>query len=291
MRFSILGAVVSIVTGTAKWNVGDFQIDGEAGPRGQIQPRRFFQLQSFISHYTGADFDERKIWFYGCNCLMQNDRPMSSKGKGKPVDKLDRLCMDWKICQRCVQKNFGDQCIGELVEYDVKLRRGNPSCHANPLNSCSRALCECDNQFASSLPSKIKYYTDDYHLYWTPRTVNWDPESDCVKSDSKIQMKCCGGSDLPWYQYNADRQDCCHNGETAPKGECPLVEELSTTELIITTEEETQTIVASVTTSTTELVTTDWSTTTSTDWSTTSTQTTPSGLTTEEYANPYANGK
>lgn len=84
------------------------------GQRGQIQTRRFHQLQAFLAHYTGESFDERKIWFYGCNCLMQNDRAMSSPGKGKPVDKLDRHCMEWKICQRCVKETYGDQCIGML---------------------------------------------------------------------------------------------------------------------------------------------------------------------------------
>merc|ERR1712099_120799 len=48
--------------------------------------RRFFQLQSLISYYV-PEFDERKIWFYGCNCLMESDRPMSAPGYGKPVDR------------------------------------------------------------------------------------------------------------------------------------------------------------------------------------------------------------
>ena len=47
--------------------------------------RRFFQLQALISFYV-PDFDDRKIWFYGCNCLMDNDRPMSAPGYGKPTD-------------------------------------------------------------------------------------------------------------------------------------------------------------------------------------------------------------
>ena len=50
------------------------------------QKRRFFQLQALISFYV-PDFDDRKIWFYGCNCLMDNDRPMSAPGYGKPTDR------------------------------------------------------------------------------------------------------------------------------------------------------------------------------------------------------------
>ena len=56
--------------------------------------RRFFQLQSLISYYV-PDFDERKIWFYGCNCLMESDRPMSAPGYGKPVDRS--LCFTLKL--------------------------------------------------------------------------------------------------------------------------------------------------------------------------------------------------
>ena len=31
--------------------------------------RRYFQLTDMMSHYN-KDFDERKYWAYGCNCLI-----------------------------------------------------------------------------------------------------------------------------------------------------------------------------------------------------------------------------
>ena len=31
--------------------------------------RRYFQLVDMMEHYN-SDFDERKYWAYGCNCLI-----------------------------------------------------------------------------------------------------------------------------------------------------------------------------------------------------------------------------
>ena len=42
--------------------------------------RRYTDLLSIVLHYN-PDFDQRKYWAYGCNCLMLGDRPMSESGK------------------------------------------------------------------------------------------------------------------------------------------------------------------------------------------------------------------
>ena len=63
--------------------------------------RRFFQLQALISFYV-PDFDDRKIWFYGCNCLMDNDRPMSAPGYGKPTDRNGFMKMRFTIFLNCI---------------------------------------------------------------------------------------------------------------------------------------------------------------------------------------------
>ena len=41
--------------------------------------RRYTDLLSIVLHYN-PDFDQRKYWAYGCNCLMLGDRPMSESG-------------------------------------------------------------------------------------------------------------------------------------------------------------------------------------------------------------------
>ena len=46
----------------------------------QNTERRYAQLTEMMENYNG-DFDERKYWAYGCNCLILGDRPMSDPGK------------------------------------------------------------------------------------------------------------------------------------------------------------------------------------------------------------------
>ena len=75
---------------------------------------RFFGSNSFLQYYWD-NYDEKKFWGYGCNCLSLTDRPMSSPGRGQPVDDLDRLCHQYKQCQKCAQRIHGKSCIGEKV--------------------------------------------------------------------------------------------------------------------------------------------------------------------------------
>ena len=69
--------------------------------------RRYSDLLKIVQHYT-PDFDERKYWAYGCNCLILGDRPMSDPGFGRPVDPLDAICKQYKDCQKCVKQQFGE---------------------------------------------------------------------------------------------------------------------------------------------------------------------------------------
>ena len=61
-----------------------------------IIARRFKDLNLLALHYM-PDFDERKYWAYGCNCLILGDRPMSDLGFGRPVDRLDNVCKAYKV--------------------------------------------------------------------------------------------------------------------------------------------------------------------------------------------------
>lgn len=84
----------------------------------ELNPRRYNDLLAIVTHYE-SDFDERKYWAYGCNCLILGDRPMSEMGKGKPVDELDTACKDYKSCQKCVRMEFGP------VSYLIPNREGD----------------------------------------------------------------------------------------------------------------------------------------------------------------------
>merc|ERR1712157_685803 len=115
-------------------------------PQGELGARRYDDLHKIAKFYM-PDFDERKYWAYGCNCLILGDRPMSDPGLGRPVDELDSVCKSYKDCLKCARRQFGDMCIGEFVKYDYRIRRGEVKCK-DELGTCEQALCECDRQFA-----------------------------------------------------------------------------------------------------------------------------------------------
>ena len=42
--------------------------------------KRYNQLIKMMENYN-PNFDDKKYWTYGCNCLMLGDRPMSDPGQ------------------------------------------------------------------------------------------------------------------------------------------------------------------------------------------------------------------
>ena len=63
--------------------------------RRQNNERRYAQLTEMMENYN-SDFDERKYWAYGCNCLILGDRPMSDPGKFCSIEiKYSILFRSW----------------------------------------------------------------------------------------------------------------------------------------------------------------------------------------------------
>jgi hypothetical protein len=140
--------------------------------------RRYSQLTDMMEHYN-ADFDERKYWAYGCNCLILGDRPMSDPGHGPPVDALDTVCKAYKDCVKCARMEFGEMCIGEFVKYKYGYKNGDAVCR-DDAGTCDRALCECDAKFAREHVGSKDVFDVKYHMFWS--TTNnypmWDPKND-----------------------------------------------------------------------------------------------------------------
>merc|ERR1719454_1426071 len=109
------------------------------------EDKRYSQLVDMMAHFN-SDFDERRYWAYGCNCLILGDRPMSRPGHGPPVDDLDSSCKRYKDCVKCAKEKFGDNCISEFRRYRYTKPEG-VQCTDNA-GTCLRALCECDATFA-----------------------------------------------------------------------------------------------------------------------------------------------
>ena len=81
-------------TNSTTTSIGRF--GGGNKPGGMGLGRRYTDLLKLVKHYT-PEFDERKYWAYGCNCLILGDRPMSDPGHGRPVDALDMICKQYKV--------------------------------------------------------------------------------------------------------------------------------------------------------------------------------------------------
>jgi len=207
-----------------------FGTNAQRGPAAQVQAevrpdqsdRRYFQLTDMMTNYN-PDFDERKFWAYGCQCLILGDRPMSDPGHGQPIDPLDRVCKEYKDCLKCARMNHGDSCIGEMVKYRYNIKNNEVRCLDKPekfsnaphTNACKRSLCECDAAFARAHPAVKHHFSNDYHLFWT--TIGWEPqdEANCVRYPGFHEPECCGTPTTPYKIFNAhpkaqNQKQCCN---------------------------------------------------------------------------------
>merc|ERR1711892_415488 len=132
--------------------------------------KRYSQLVDMMEHFN-VDFDERKYWAYGCNCLILGDRPMSDPGHGPPVDALDTVCKAYKDCVKCARMTHGETCIGEFVKYRYGYKNGAPICKDNA-GTCGRSLCECDAMFAEQHVGAKDVFQDKYHMFWSTNNVS-----------------------------------------------------------------------------------------------------------------------
>jgi len=186
------------------------------GDRAIDQERRYIDLEAMAKKYWQKNgknkekFDEQKLWAYGCHCHILGDRPMSQMGKGKPVDGLDRKCMAYKNCQKCVREVHGDQCIGEMVKYTWKFASKTQTFEGgDEIGSCARDLYNCDLQFVQDSFAQQGEFNRDYHLFWT--TTGFDPNDglSCLPGDGSdyVERVCKGGNEEPYVWTRKDPKE------------------------------------------------------------------------------------
>lgn len=213
MKF--LSAAVTVTLGVNVHNRNRRAGTREIGP--EANDRRYAQLKEMFTSYN-PEFDERKFWTYGCNCLMLGDRPMSDPGLGPAVDTLDGVCKQYKDCNKCVKQQYGNDCIGEFQAYNFIYGNSGIMC-TDPNNTCKRALCECDAKFAADHASKASVFDSKYHTFES----DWKPENSCPSgSGGSNDPQCCTNSDKssPFILYNAEHKECCTDGQVRPLGQC-----------------------------------------------------------------------
>jgi len=203
-------AIASLVLATTSSTRLPRSVDGN-------NDRRYKQLTQMM-RYFNPDFDERKYWTYGCNCLILGDRPMSDPGHGPPVDALDSVCKAYKDCLKCARKEHGDQCIPEFVRYRYGLKNGNAVCR-DSAGSCERSLCECDAMFAEQHVAEKDVFTEKYHMFWAEGAGYsfWDPQDgqSCQPHGTvPVEPTCCQAEtqDGPFRLYNRLTKKCCSDG-------------------------------------------------------------------------------
>jgi hypothetical protein len=175
--------------------------------------RRYSQLTDMMEYFN-PNFDERKYWAYGCQCLILGDRPMSDPGHGPPIDALDTVCKAYKDCLKCAREEHGEWCIGEFQRYKYGKKNKQVTCRNKPENSeldaCQRKLCECDAQFARDHVGVAHVFNADYHLFWSTIPGGWEAKDNCPRGGGGPYIpKCCGTPTTAAVLFNAANKKCC----------------------------------------------------------------------------------
>jgi len=187
--------------------------------------RRYSDLHAVTLFYN-PNFDHRKIWYYGCHCLMLHDRAMSTRGKGEPVDQLDSLCKRYKECVHCAKTQFGDECIPEAVRYKWAVTRQGDVKSKNKENTCKEALYQCDIEYATQLQetSAMTVFNNDYHGFYTTTGFDHKTEESC---ETQPEDKCdkCVDNIVECAEENDSDKSIVHSCN-APDGTVQITAEL-----------------------------------------------------------------
>ena len=211
----------------------------------EIGERRWTQFHAILTDYD-VEFDTSKYLAYGCHCRYygkinrislfrthllkivltenQGNTPLSTMGKGKPVDARDVTCKAHKECLYCARKKFGDSCLGEFVSYRVSRSNGKTYCE-DDANTCERAICECDVAFAEAHLAVKNVYDEQYrHVFghFDPTDqANCPFGSSSSPGSSSSDKQCCNNADksTSFKLYNANDQKCCSDGSLKELGQ------------------------------------------------------------------------
>ena len=92
----IFKKMIVLASATLAQDVADSNTNSTKSIGGMGLERQYTDLLKLVKHYS-PEFDVRKYWAYGCNCLIMGDLPMSGPGYGQPVDALDMICKQYKV--------------------------------------------------------------------------------------------------------------------------------------------------------------------------------------------------
>jgi len=133
----------------------------------------------FLSPMSSAfKFDQ-----YGCHCFQRGLESSAFTGKGPALDDMDRACLKFHQCQRCLGIDKGKEC-NHLSTYDIRLVEDSVTSHRTAVcqdepGSCGRNLCECTVAFAKAMRE-------------AEETSPWNIEISKYSADQTFRAQCHG---------------------------------------------------------------------------------------------------
>lgn len=188
------------------------------------------QLNEMMNQFNPAFAQKTHEYFnYGCNCFLEgNWGEMNSAGHGTPIDPLDATCSSYKTCLAVVAANYGPNCKPENVNY-----RSNGASCGGDANTCQRAVCECDAEFAAAHAKNVNFFKSEYYtlsyLGKEDQQCAWIPTAHCrAKMPGALPKKPC--HPVTYKNYNAYHYDNDYQGaltQCSTKGQYLIPYDLS----------------------------------------------------------------
>lgn len=200
------------------------EAEGGSGPDTLMQ--RNINNKDWNCHDAECDIPVtlKGIWGYGCWCNFGNKL---LKGRGKPVNKHDKVCMDMQQCLRCAEMDAAEDnylCNVKNAQYNSLLEQSlpgqNENIHSinsgcsiiNENNLCGAHVCTCEMQMINDILALV---WDGYTHDPTPRHPDnplggtFDYESECEMTTAVTGEKECCGKYPFRFPYNSAVRECC----------------------------------------------------------------------------------
>jgi len=213
--------------------------------------KRFVDLKKLVSWMQPYDKRISRYCMYGCWCLPEGAHGFVA-GVGKPVDLVDKACMQLFQCYECARESFNGYINGNehicdpntrsyarFLYYDANdpdnydLRGINcendfvtDDSLANRRQNCARAVCECDKWFSYALYKYESFWSKSRHRIWSRSTSQGqfvvadechfcEAGSSCGQTHTDHDIMCCGDFTKGTrfpVRTHDGAMDCCNDG-------------------------------------------------------------------------------
>lgn len=186
----------------------------------EVELRKFRQLKIVVL-WLQKEQKFGRYCYYGCYCLPEGSHNIAAGGYGKPLDPIDRACLDFKNCYKCLQDEHNGNCRGEDIGYRMDLLEYADGTKyvecTNKVDSCRYNICQCDKALAEKLALHEDSWNEDLHTV----KGGFKREDYCYRGGGPNSFEeCCG--DTSTFPFNQPRRtnQCCDGTDAKPAGSC-----------------------------------------------------------------------